>query len=48
MPESSLQKMFQMIGAGDKAGSGIDKIRRGWESQQWRTSTVRKQRNRIA
>ena len=36
----SLQKMFQMIGAGDKAGSGIDKIRRGWESQQWRSPTV--------
>ena len=36
----SLQKMFQMIGMGDKAGSGIDKIRRGWESQQWRSPTV--------
>ena len=36
----SLQKMFQMIGAGDKAGSGIDKIRRGWETQQWRSPTV--------
>ncbi|CAK0768821.1 hypothetical protein CCP4SC76_500012 [Gammaproteobacteria bacterium] len=37
----SLQRMFQMIGAGDKAGSGIDKIRRGWETQQWRSPTVR-------
>ena len=36
----SLQKMFQMIGAGDKAGSGIDKIRQGWETQQWRSPTV--------
>ena len=36
----SLQRMFQMIGAGDKAGSGIDKIRRGWETQQWRSPTV--------
>ncbi len=36
----SLQKMFQLIGAGDKAGSGIDKIRRGWETQQWRSPTV--------
>ena len=36
----SLQRMFQMIGAGDKAGSGIDKIRRGWEKQQWRSPTV--------
>ncbi len=32
----SLQRMFQMMGAGDKAGSGIDKIRQGWESQKWR------------
>jgi ATP-dependent DNA helicase RecG len=37
----SLQRMFQMIGAGDKAGSGIDKIRRGWESQQWRSPAIR-------
>ena len=36
----SLQKMFQLIGAGDKAGSGIDKVRRGWETQQWRSPTV--------
>lgn len=35
-----LQSMFQLIGAGDKAGSGIDKIRRGWVSQQWRSPTV--------
>lgn len=32
----SLQRMFQMMGAGDKAGSGIDKIRQGWRSQKWR------------
>lgn len=31
-----LQRMFQMMGAGDKAGSGIDKIRQGWASQKWR------------
>ena len=36
----SLQRMFQLIGAGDKAGSGIDKIRAGWEMQQWRSPTV--------
>ena len=36
----SLQRMFQMIGAGDKAGSGIDKIRSGWEKQQWRFPMV--------
>ncbi|MDO4571004.1 MAG: ATP-binding protein [Planctomycetia bacterium] len=31
----SLQKMFQMMGAGDKAGSGFDKIRKGWNTQKW-------------
>ena len=32
----SLQRMFQMIGGGEKAGSGIDRIRQGWASQGWR------------
>ncbi len=27
--------MFQMLGRGEKAGSGYDKIRLGWKSQQW-------------
>ena len=36
----SLQRMFQLIGAGDKAGSGIDKIRRGWDSQKWTSPRV--------
>lgn len=36
----SLQIMFMMIGAGEKAGSGIDKIRRGWASQHWRQPRV--------
>ena len=36
----SLQRMFQLIGAGDKAGSGIDKIRRGWGSQKWTSPRV--------
>ncbi|MDQ2731197.1 MAG: transcriptional regulator, partial [Armatimonadota bacterium] len=31
----SIQLMFQMIGAGEKAGSGVDKILTGWNSQQW-------------
>jgi hypothetical protein len=26
----SLQMMFQLMGGGDKAGSGMDKIRAGW------------------
>lgn len=32
----TLQKMFLLIGGGEKAGSGIDKIRQGWKSQHWR------------
>lgn len=39
----SLQLMFMMIGTAEKAGSGVDKIRRGWESQHWRTPAVREQ-----
>ena len=33
----SLQKMFQMLGAGDKAGSGIDRIRKSWAAQHWQS-----------
>lgn len=33
----SLQQMFQMLGAGDKAGSGIDKIRASWAAQHWQS-----------
>lgn len=39
----SLQRMFQMMGAGDKAGSGIDKIRQGWASQKWREPLIEEQ-----
>jgi ATP-dependent DNA helicase RecG len=35
-----LQQMFQMIGRGEKAGSGIDKIRQGWNSQNWRSPEI--------
>ncbi|KGF71408.1 hypothetical protein DO97_20685 [Neosynechococcus sphagnicola sy1] len=35
--------MFQMIGGGEKAGSGIDKIRQGWASQHWRFPAIREQ-----
>lgn len=35
-----LQQMFLLMGAGDRAGSGIDKIRQGWQSQQWRTPQI--------
>ncbi|QQZ29820.1 transcriptional regulator [Thiothrix subterranea] len=37
----ALQKMFQMLGAGDKAGSGLDKIRRGWATRQWQAPALR-------
>jgi len=37
----SLQTMFMMIGGAEKAGSGIDRIRKGWESQHWRYPTIR-------
>ena len=30
----SLQTMFLMIGGGEKAGSGIDKIRQGWRARR--------------
>ena len=31
----NLQKMFQMIGEGEKAGSGFPTILQAWESQSW-------------
>ncbi len=37
----SLQTMFTMIGAAEKAGSGVDKIRRGWSSQYWRSPIIK-------
>ena len=36
----ALQLMFLMIGGGEKAGSGMDKIRSGWQSQHWRSPKV--------
>ena len=32
----SLQKMFGTLGKTDKAGSGVDKILKGWRSAKWR------------
>lgn len=32
----NLQKMFQLLGAGEQAGSGLPKIYEGWTSQHWR------------
>lgn len=37
----TLQTMFMMFGAAEKAGSGIDKIIKGWSSQHWRVPLVR-------
>ena len=31
-----LQKMFQLVGIGEQAGSGIPKIYRNWSKQHWR------------
>ena len=39
----SLQTMFTMIGAAEKAGSGVDKIRMGWNSQHWRSPIIREE-----
>lgn len=36
----SLQLMFQMLGVGDKAGSGIDKIRRSWAAEHWQSPSL--------
>ncbi len=36
----TLQKMFALLGYGEKAGSGFDKIRRGWAAQQWRLPSI--------
>lgn len=36
----SLQKMFSMIGGGEKAGSGYDRIQSGWRSQHWRPPSL--------
>ncbi len=35
-----LQTMFSLAGYGERAGSGIDKIRRGWASQKWRSPSI--------
>jgi len=35
-----LQTMFRMIGAGDSAGSGMDKIRTGWRDQKFRAPLI--------
>ncbi len=39
----ALQTMFMLIGTAEKAGPGVDKMRRGWASQHWRSPLVREQ-----
>lgn len=39
----SVQTMFMLIGAAEKAGSGVDKMRKGWATQHWRLPLVREQ-----
>jgi len=36
----SLQLMFQMLGVGDKAGSGMDKIRSSWAAAHWQSPSI--------
>ena len=39
----NLQKMFQMLGLGEKAGSGFQKILRAWREQHWLIPLVAEQ-----
>ncbi len=41
----SLQKMFAMLGVAEKAGSGTDKIMKGWQEANWRAPNVEIQQN---
>ena len=36
----TLQQMFLLIGAGERAGSGVPKILKGWREQHWRPPTL--------
>jgi predicted HTH transcriptional regulator len=39
----NLQKMFQMIGAGEQAGSGVPRILEAWREQHWRAPLLEEQ-----
>lgn len=41
----SLQKMFGLIGRSDKAGSGVDKILKGWKDARWRRPYIEERSN---
>lgn len=36
----ALQTMFMMLGTAEKAGSGVDKILKGWREQNWRVPMI--------
>ena len=36
----SIQKMFAMLGVAEKAGSGTDKILKGWRDSNWRSPDI--------
>ena len=38
---SILQKMFEFIGEGERAGSGVDTIKKGWKENGWSEPVVR-------
>lgn len=35
-----LQQMFLLVGAGERAGSGVPKIYKGWKDQHWRAPSL--------
>ena len=37
----NLQKMFMLLGTAEKAGSGVDKIIKGWSENNWRRPLIR-------
>lgn len=39
----ALQKMFSLLGVAEKAGSGTDKIMKGWRETNWRTPKIEEQ-----
>ncbi|WP_322048152.1 ATP-binding protein [Paraburkholderia sp. J67] len=39
-----IQKMFQLVGAGDQAGSGVPRIFGVWKEQSWRSPVVHEKR----
>ena len=41
----SLQKMFTMLGVAEKAGSGTDKILKGWKESNWRAPIINEHQN---